>query len=56
MSDEKARPRCPECHQLLPKPYKPRPVCKCGTKRWEEWHTPNGIVLCCKKCGREVKP
>jgi len=52
----KKRERCSKCGQLLPKPYKPRPVCKCGAKRWTQWYTDKGIELECTKCGRRVKP
>ena len=40
------------------KPYKPRPVCECGAKRWSEiWHADKQKTgLRCTKCGREVKP
>jgi len=54
------RKRCSKCGQLLPKPYKPRPICKCGAKRWTEYYRFNDdgqtTILRCAKCGREVKP
>jgi hypothetical protein len=35
------------------KPYKPRPICKCGAKRWREIYNAETkkIILCCTKCG-----